>query len=287
MFGGGLLLYASWSDLKTRRVTNILWAEVIFFGMLFMGGDMIGRGEYAELLILVPIATIGMIMFFEGGKRTNLKENQIATPIWIVMFIASIASVAGLRMMIDDVWDFFELAQIPLLMLVFFGMWAVGFFGGGDAKCLMSMAVLVPGHLLSSELPRFGTENPAFPFVVTMLMNAAILFAFYPVCLFFVNLARRKFGLPEMFLGLRMPLEKAKKSFMWPMERIVDGQHALFLFPSKKMDIKKELRLLEKEGIDEIWVSPKIPFVIGLTAGFIVAGLFGDIIWTLMMNLVG
>ena len=50
----------------------------------------------------------------------------------------------------------------------------------------------------------------------------------------------------------------------------------------KEFDIEKELDEFENQNIDDIWVTPKIPFMIPLLAGFIFAFIFGDIMYFIM-----
>jgi preflagellin peptidase FlaK len=79
-------------------------------------------------------------------------------------------------------------------------------------------------------------------------------------------------------MGYRISVEKAKEKFVWPMERFVDGKLKMSYMP-KDFDIKEELALFEKKGIKKIWVTPKIPFMIPLLAGYIVSFTFGNIVF--------
>ena len=55
-----------------------------------------------------------------------------------------------------------------------------------------------------------------------------------------------------------------------------------FVYMPKNFDVEDELNEFEKQGINEIWVTPKIPFMIPLLAGFICAFVLGDILYYLM-----
>ena len=50
------------------------------------------------------------------------------------------------------------------------------------------------------------------------------------------------------------------------------------MYMPKKFDIDEELAEFEKLGIQEIWVTPKIPFMIPLLMGFLAAFFLGDIL---------
>ena len=78
-----------------------------------------------------------------------------------------------------------------------------------------------------------------------------------------------------------MSIKKAREKFVWPLEKIKDGKRK-FVYMPKNFDIENELKEFEKLDIHEIWVTPKIPFMIPLLAGFIAAFIIGDILFYLM-----
>lgn len=81
-----------------------------------------------------------------------------------------------------------------------------------------------------------------------------------------------------------MNLEKAKEKFVWPLERIIDGERKFFYMP-KEFDAEEEFEEFEKQDIKEIWVTPKIPFMIPLLAGFISSFVMGDILFNLINSI--
>ena len=78
-----------------------------------------------------------------------------------------------------------------------------------------------------------------------------------------------------------MSINKAREKFIWPLEKIKDGKRK-FMYMPKDFDVEDELDEFEKLGIKEIWVTPKIPFMIPLLAGFIFAFIIGDILFAIM-----
>jgi prepilin signal peptidase PulO-like enzyme (type II secretory pathway) len=54
------------------------------------------------------------------------------------------------------------------------------------------------------------------------------------------------------------------------------------MYMPKDFDTQKELEEFEELGIKEIWVTPKIPFMIPLLIGFIVSFILGDILFQLI-----
>jgi hypothetical protein len=78
-----------------------------------------------------------------------------------------------------------------------------------------------------------------------------------------------------------MSVQKAKEKFVWPLEKLEKGKRK-FVYMPKDFDAKEELAEFEKNNITEIWVTPKIPFMIPLLVGFILAFVFGDILFYLL-----
>ena len=54
----------------------------------------------------------------------------------------------------------------------------------------------------------------------------------------------------------------------------------------KTFDADEEYELFEKMGIKEIWVTPKIPFMIPLFAGFLVSFVVGDLLTNFMQFII-
>jgi preflagellin peptidase FlaK len=103
-----------------------------------------------------------------------------------------------------------------------------------------------------------------------------VLFVVWAFLAFLVfNAVRKDFGFPEMILGYKMDIVEVEKKFVWPMERIVEGERVIVLFPKKKED--DSLKKLKEEGVLRIWITPKIPFILFLTASFIISVFLGNL----------
>jgi len=123
------------------------------------------------------------------------------------------------------------------------------------------------------------------PFSWSIFANSIILFLFIPISLLVYNAAKRNVKFPYCVLGYKMKISKAREKFVWPLEKIIDGKHK-FMYMPKEFDVNEELDEFEKNDINEIWVTPKIPFMIPLLAGFIVAFIFGDILFYIMNSFI-
>ena len=216
-----ILFYASYTDIKTRRASNILWVIMALIGLI---------------ILTIQFLTIGFPTPFY----------LIFVPIMIVLM--------------------YILFQLRLI------------FGGADAKALMAIAVLVP---FQPEILQYPLWKTVMPFPWTIFSNSIILFLLIPLSLFIFNLIKRHIEFPYSFLGYKMSVQKAKQKFVWPLEQIVDGKRK-FLYMPKDFDVTEQLTEFEQQGIKTIWVTPKIPFMIPLLAGFVVSFFIGDILFHLM-----
>jgi preflagellin peptidase FlaK len=169
---------------------------------------------------------------------------------------------------------------IPIMIGLVYALFQLRLiFGGADAKALMALAILVPIEPSISKIPIWA--GSVMPFSWSIFSNSIILFLFIPVSLLFFNIARRNIQFPYALLGYKMDIKKAREKFVWPLEKIVEGKRK-FVYMPKDFDVDDELTEFEKNGIKDIWVTPKIPFMIPLLAGFICAFIFGDILFNLM-----
>ena len=217
-----ILTYASYTDIKTRRASNMLW--------LIMG-------SIAGILLIVQYFTVGF----------KNPYHLIFIPI-----------------MIGLVYVLFQMRII---------------FGGADAKALMAIAILVP---LEPTIAKFPIWKGSFmPFSWSIFQNSLIIFLLIPLSLLLFNIIKRNIKFPYAFLGYKMSVDKANKKFVWPLERIIDGKRKFSYLPSN-FDNKNEFKQFEIKGIKDVWVTPKIPFMIPLLAGFLCSFIFGDILFHLM-----
>lgn len=221
-----ILSYASYTDIKTRKASNMLWVIV---------------GSIGAILLVIQYFTPGF-----GDK---------------ILYLVFIPIMIGLM---------YVLFQLRLI------------FGGADAKAIMALTILVPLEPVIQDFPLWKSLMP-FPWVI--FSNSVVLFLLIPLSLLMFNLTRGNVEFPYCVLGYRMSLEKAKEKFVWPLERIMDGKRRFFYMP-KDFDAAEELEEFEREGIKEIWVTPKIPFMMPLLAGFVCSFVVGDILFHLINSVI-
>ena len=170
----------------------------------------------------------------------------------------------------------FSLIIAPAALII----WRTGLFGGADALGLIVLAALAPQASLSH-----GIVTP-----FTTLTNAAI-FSITPI---FANVIRniaaislhknifdgfeetRLKKILAIFLGYRAKNPK----YSFPIER-KEGNF-------KKLDFSfRHAENAQFCATSDSWVTPGIPYMLYITAGFVSQLLFGDIIFNVIHNVKG
>ncbi len=231
-----------------------------------------------DVTILNAIRLITGIVLLAYASYTDVKTRRAANILWVIMAI--VGAILLLIQYLDggfpNVWYLVFIPIMIALMYLFFQMRLL--FGGADAKALMALAILVPIQPIMGDLPIWSSFMPGSWIIFA---NATILFLLIPISLLIYNIGKRHIQFPHSLLGYVISVEKAKQKFVWPLEKIKDGKRKLMYMP-KNFDIDQELAEFEKQGITEIWVTPKIPFMIPLLIGFLLSFLLGDLLLQLV-----
>ena len=219
--------------------------------------------EIAIVRMVAAFAMLGLASFFD------LKKREINDILWIGFSALS----AVLIFLSPDIWVSLRIVGISLIIApIALVLWRFGVFGGADAFCLIVLASLAPMFTLNtSQITPFST-----------LTNAAIL----SVTPLFVNLCRNVASIlrkEDIFEGIDETRTKkmiavfigykAKNpKYSFSLERIVDGK--------KRLDFSlkhaEQALVCNDHGV---WVTPGVPYVLYITAGFVIQVLFGDIIF--------
>lgn len=179
------------------------------------------------------------------------------------------------------------LVFVPAFAALIYGLWWFGLIAGGaDAKALMALGVLLPFPLLVGEgLPPWPSPMPG-AFVV--LGNSLLAFLLIPMGFAAWNVAHGDFRFPHLFLGMRRRAADVRRGHVWPME-VVDesGARRTRLFASRLSDAQIDATFSRVQALGDarVWVSPKIPFMLPLLAGFLLAFAAGDLLLGLVARL--
>jgi preflagellin peptidase FlaK len=233
---------------------------------------------------------------------SDLESRRVSNKVWKYMLTTGSVFI---------LYELFTVGISYLMQLVFSGvvvftvvyiLFQFGAFGGGDAKGLIVLSVLFPTYpvfKISGEIyPLLGLP-PVGLFAFTVFGNALLLTTLVPLGMFCYNLLHFS---PEMvknplymFIGYRTEISSLKnKKHLGLLEKFeLDETGSLkrgFVRTGLNFDAdqKPELEEYLKKGLigKDIWVTPGLPFMLSITAGFITAVIFGDLIFYTVMRVI-
>ena len=241
------LIYASWSDYKTREVSNKVWV-------------ILGPTALA-------LTAIQFLLF-------STQPLQL-----IITYILSFAITSGLA------------------LAVFY----VGGFGGADAKAFICIALALPVYPNFILSKPFEFISPLFPlsiFTNSVLLGAlSVFYAIFRNILWSIRNGGKIFeGLETEAIsrkiiafisGYKIDVSKLEKSHMFALEDVVkkeneDIERKLIAFPKYEEQEEIISRINENKLDKWVWATPGLPLLIFITAGLIIALIYGDIIWFLI-----
>lgn len=227
---------------------------------------MIGPEEVRLLLALAMLSAAAVI---------DLRSRSVSDWLWIVF-----GAAAGVMY----VFDMPAQEELPMLALslgfaggISFAVYRAGLFGGADALGFFVFALLVPQY--SGAYLIAGAQPAIFPLAV--LTNALLI----SCAQIGFNVARNLLFMRRgaLFEGLEQePVSRKAVAFMigyraqnpryaFAIERSEQGKKKFDFAPARA-------ETAEYEAGRDVWVTPGMPFLVYILAGFIVAILAGSII---------
>ncbi len=267
--GVAVLGYAAYSDIKERAVYSFVWI------IMATAGYALTVYEYAGNLYTLLTFAAAAIVFYQwyfDDLSLNVKI--------VIYFISFVLAVGGITLGFTDHATWLGLATYAVTVLVI-GLRHRGIIKGrADARAVMAIAALHPAYpavqqfMNLSPLARSIAEV-TMPFALLVLFYAAVSALSVPLYLGIRNGLRGDAGFPEMFIGYRMPLRKVPQSYVWLMERVEGNDIVMHLRPTPVKDVWDEIAKLEAKGRKDVWVQPKVPFVVFIFIGYLLAFFVG------------
>jgi hypothetical protein len=240
---------------------------------------------------LRTVLALGMLGY---AAYKDLKTREIYDTVWVI------PAAIGLIIDVYEVYvGYLTLTQAGIsigFMVILSGvLWFLQLFGEADLIAFVALAIIHP------RTPDFGFIGyTPLLFTFTLVANSALsglLTAFYSL---FLNLkvgssgidlferhekvsSLKKLGL--LFTGQYMKTKEVKgPPFEYPLE--VRGEVIL------KPDIwdddkaKNDFRIAREKGFDRVWVSATLPYIVNLLVGYVIAVVYGDILFSIMSRMV-
>jgi len=174
-------------------------------------------------------------------------------------------------------------------------LWYFSLFGEADLIAFVALAVIQP------RVPVFGFigYTPLF-FSFTIIANTAIAGLLTAIYTFVVNIVDSMRGgdmferygdasalkkLVIMATGRYISLEVLRGP---PFEYPIEVRGELIIRPDLFDDeaANKEFRIMREKGLERVWVSATLPYIVILFVGYLISVFYGDVMFTIMSLLV-
>ena len=301
---------ASLTDLRTRKVPNALWYIMATVGVGLLLADLSqleGAGAW-HLALALPVAGIFAVVVTGGelwpvmpedeedpGRELTPEEERVYKTDLAVSAAIVAASIAVLVLAyghMDDKAPFWYVVSSVMMVLLALGLYLMrALHGGGDAKALMTLAVLFPIHPLEDPLPILALPagfEVMFPFSLSVLIDAAIITALAPLAFIAISAKRGPLRFPEAVFGHPVDIEAVEDGRMWLLYEAKEGEAEVRrkLWPGRSKASeearRRALGILKDRGESRVYVSPKIPFMVPMLAGLMMAAVIGNIVMGLV-----
>ncbi|MCZ7404328.1 MAG: prepilin peptidase [Candidatus Methanoperedens sp.] len=219
---------------------------------------------------------------------SDIKTRRVSNNVWWVMLAGGVLfalydiSTSGISYL------FRLLLSAGFIFVFVYLLFQIGTFGGADAKSLIVLSIILPTY------PEFTLHKPPYPidlFAFSIFGNAVLLTIIVPVGLVGYNLIKMGLHIDNplyIFIGYKTKISQIAHRhirLIQDFEEINGEVKISFKRGGTEIDdiVIKKLKKLSEKGLikDEIWVTPKLPFMIPITIGFFVAIFYGDLIFEL------
>lgn len=264
-----IFIYASYLDIKTRRVPNKVWLLMLLLGSPFIAYDIYTGGTYHLIRLgasVIFIYTFVYILFrigtFGGADAKALIVLSCIIPVYPQLDFSSVSlPLYGIPLEID-----------PFSLL---------FLQGGQ-----SLIALIPSFILIFLFSLF---------TFTTFFNGLIIFIIVPFGILIYNLINlSKEELKEdailLFFGYKSKITSLKGKHIRLMHSYEKKDNGTVIRKFKRggVEIDNEtlalLEELKKENLisEKVWVTALLPFMISITLGFFLAVIFGNLMFALI-----
>jgi preflagellin peptidase FlaK len=255
----GFLTYASWSDYKTREVSNTVWA---YYAPVAIGLTLTQMLLYESSLLPLFAISVGVTAAFA-----------------LLLFYSGAFGGADSKALICIA------LALPFAPIAIF----MPFLAGGLSPI---MQTIYPITVFSNAVLFAAAAG------IYMVVRNVIWHKRCGTKMFAGTLASESVGRKILILitSYRMPVSVLKKKWhVFPMEDIEEGEdnlkRKLIVIPREEGRDKIVERLnnaVEAGKINKyVWATPGLPMLIFVTLGLVVALFFGDMVWLLVRFVLG
>jgi hypothetical protein len=248
-----VLIYASVSDIRRREVPDVCWAIICAIAVVDYSRSCPDGVLVSACFILTSLAILWERLDGWGGN--------------VFLIIGLLGLFTDSILLENPVPAVSSVMTIVMLALYHEGL----IKGGADAKALIALSMAFPTYQITTltvwvpEYPLALIINPAFS-ILALSLVMSMAGGIYVLC--------RSMGSERIsFVSFPMALSDARSAHVWPAQDIVDG---ILVDRIVYDDVQTAFDRLEESGLAQVRVTPMIPFIVPITASFVIVALFGS-----------
>jgi preflagellin peptidase FlaK len=262
------LVYASWSDFKTREVDNSVW--IVFAPIAFLLA-------FAQFLFFPPIGDMFQSLTYYGLSFA------ITSVFSVALFYVGAFGGADAKALMCIALAIPEPSVIEALSAFGFSIFHITLPLSGFVSFIFPITVFSNGVIIAA----FSVFYALFRNLLWRQRTGKRLFEAYK---------NDTFGRKVLTLmcGYKVSVATLKKSFLYPLEDFQmkesgETQRLLLLFPKdeNREGIVARLNKASSEGRiqNDVWATPGLPMLIFITIGLVLALTVGDIVWIVISQI--
>jgi archaeal preflagellin peptidase FlaK len=277
---------ASYFDWVVREVSDLLWivGGIVGAALLLAGSTTTSPA----VLLLYGLLSVFVLQHFVPWDA-KLGEHEWAVLGVEAAFYVAMIALAG--------WAYLNLSPGPSVafyaalfsVLLARALFESGLlYGGADAKALMVIGILLPvgpiPYLVSLPPALQSSIIADIPFAFTALVDGALLTLVAPLGILAYNLARGEHRLPRSLYLYEIPTKELPHRFVW-LKEPKPAPHPKEETTAEDEELREaQAKDLLAKGVDRVWVTPQLPFLIPLAAGAVLGILVGNVLlWFLSL----
>lgn len=258
------VIWAARCDVRTREIRDGVWGAIWAAGMFSTGlCDFLTDGVSWELFAVAFAQGSFMLAVLTETRVNCLIPECISGVLALIILLMGEGHGAG--------------AVSVFVCIMFHGAYEFGIVrGGADAKCLMCLSVAVPGY--PEPLFRIFPEAPGMAGnIIVPSVSVLFLASVMSVigCVIYCTFRNRGRPVRGFYRGYLMPVADVQDAFVWPAEDLVNGVRVRCGIPDDE-DAGRICREYQDAGIDKMFVTPMMPFIVPIAAALITIMLFGN-----------
>lgn len=284
--------YAAVADLRTREVTDRLWQVLGVLGLI-VGGFALAPGGALPIAAWIVVGGLTLQHLFPWDDALGPRTERYADLIEGIAYLAIILFLGGAAVHFGVGPTEVPVPVLAVLVTVLFarGLFELGvLYGGADAKALMIAGVLVPvfSAPLLPQTPAVANLLAVMPYPIDLLVDAALFSIAIPIAIGIRNVARGEFEFPRGFSGYMIPVRELPDQYVWLKDPMTAEGRAGDTAETSEDDRRERVRAaqeLEAKGVERVWVTPQIPFLVVMAVGALAALLAGNLLLDIFVRL--